>query len=226
MAVINRLTQLDAYAIMNALVAQATGQSDISVVDTSTFVSAGNSVLATGYENVLNSLSLVLGRTLVAVRPYKAKLASIQAMNSDVYSHRLRKISYFGRNNLPAGDWNTNLFPENLAQGNTNAQVTTSGHEATKSMWVQNQPQVLEMNFSGSDVWQTSTTVYRYQLQQAFRDEESFGQFVTGIMTEKANDIESTREAFNRMAVVNKIAEVFDTGVSAQKVNLTEAYNT
>ena len=225
MAVINRLTQQDAYAVMNALVAQATGQSDIAVVDTSTFVSAGNTVLATGVENVLNSLSLVLGRTIVAVRPYKAKLASIQAMNTDVYSHRLRKISYFGRNNLPAGDWNTNLFPENLAQGKTNAQDTTTGHEATKSMWVQNQPQALEMNFSGSDVWQTSTTVYRKQLQQAFRDEESFGQFVTGIMAEKANDIESTREAFNRMAVVNKIAEVFDMGTDAQKVNLTKAYN-
>lgn len=222
---INRLTAQDCYAVMNALVAQATGQSDISVVNTSTFVSAGNSVLATGYENTLNALSLVLGRTLVAVRPYKAKLASIQAMNSDVYSHRLRKISYFARNNLPAGDWNTSLFPENLYQGKTNAQDTTSGHESTKSMWVQNQPQVLEMNFSGSDVWQTSTTVYRYQLQQAFRSEEDFGQFVTGIMTEKANDIESTKEAFNRMAVVNKIAEVFDTGVSAQKINLTKAFN-
>lgn len=225
MATINRLTQQDAYAIMNSLVAQATGQTDIVAVDTSTFVSAGERVLATGYENVLNSLSLVLGRTLVAVRPYKAKLSTIQAMNSDVFSHRLRKISYFARNNVPAGNWNTNLFPANLANGKTNAQDTTVGSEATKSMWVQNQPQVLEMNFSGSDVYQTSTTVYRYQLQQAFRSEEDFGQFVTGIMTEKANDLESNKEAFNRMAVVNKVAEVFDTGVDAQKINLTKAYN-
>lgn len=225
MATINRLNPVDAYALMNALVAQATGQSDISVVNTSTFVSAGNAVLATGYENVLNSLSMVLGRTLVAVRPYKAKLSTIQAMDSGVFSHRLRKISYFARNNVPAGNFNTSLFPENLYQGKTNAQDTTSGHESTKSMWVQNQPVPLEMNFCGSDVWQTSTTVYRYQLQTAFRSEEDFGQFVTGIMTEKANDIESTKEAFNRMALVNKIAEVYDTGVDAQKINLTKAFN-
>lgn len=225
MAVINRLTQKDVYAVMNALVAEATGQSDIAVVDSSTFASAGATVLQTGFENVINALSLVLGRTLVAVRPYKAKLASIQAMNTDAYSHRLRKISFFARNNVPAGNWNTQAYPENLFQGNTNAAVATSGHEATKSMWVQNQPQALEMNFSGSDVWQTSTTVYRNQLKQAFRSEEDFGYFVSGIMTEKANDIESTKEAFNRLAVVQKIGETFDIGNAAQKVNLTKAFN-
>ncbi len=225
MASINRLTPRDCYAVMNALVAQATGQSDISVVNTSTFVSAGESVLATGYENTLNALSLVLGRTLVAVRPYKAKLSTIQAMNSGVFSHRLRKISYFARPNLPAGNFNTNLYPENLFMGKGNGQDTTVGHESTKSMWTQNQPVVLERNFNGCSVYQTSTTVYRYQLQQAFRSEEDFGQFVTGIMTEKANDLESNKEAFNRMAIVNKIAEVYDTGVDAQKINLTKAFN-
>ena len=35
------LNTQDAYALMNALVAEATGQSDISVVDLSSFVSAG-----------------------------------------------------------------------------------------------------------------------------------------------------------------------------------------
>lgn len=219
------LTPLDCYALMNELVAQATGQKDIAVVDTTSFVSAGETVLSTGYENTLDALSLVLGRTLVAVRPYKAKLASIQAINTEMYSHRLRKISYFSRNNLPAGNFNTQLYPENLEQGKTNAADATSGHESTKSMWVQNQPQPLEMNFAGSDVWQTSTTVYRYQLKAAFRDEQSFAAFVAGIMTEKANDIESTKEAFNRMAVVDKIARVYLSGVSAQKVNLTEAFN-
>lgn len=219
------LTPLDCHALMNALVAQATGQSDLSVVDTSSFVSAGEKVLATGYENVLNSLSLVLGRTLIAVRPYKAKLSSIQAYSTGEYSHRLRKISYFSRKALPAGNWNTDLYPENLWQGKTNAQDTTSGHESTKSQFVQNQPQVFEMNFGGSDVWQESTTVYQYQLKQAFRDEASFAEFVAGIMTEKANDIESEKEAFARMTLLNKIGDVFLTGNSAQKVNLTYEFN-
>ena len=111
------LTPQDCYALMNALVAEATGQSDISVCDLSSFVSAGEKVLATGAENTLNALSLVLGRTIIAVRPYKAKLSGIQAMNTGEYTHRLRKISFYSRKALPAGDWNTDVAPENLFQG-------------------------------------------------------------------------------------------------------------
>lgn len=219
------LTPQDCYALMNALVAEATGQSDISVCDLSSFVSAGEKVLATGAENTLNALSLVLGRTIIAVRPYKAKLASIQAFNTGEYTHRLRKISFYSRKALPAGDWNTDVAPENLFQGKTNAQDTTSGHESVKSMWVQNQPQALEMNFAGQDVWDESTTIYEYQLKPAFRDPAVFAQFVAGIMTEKANDIESEKEAFNRVTLLNKIGAIMLTGSSAQKVNLTYEFN-
>lgn len=219
------LTPKDVHALMNLLVREATGQEDLDVVDTSSFVQAGERVLATGYENTLNALSMVLGRTLIAVRPYKAKYRTIQAMNTGEYSHRLRKISYYAKNALPAGNFNTQLYPENLFQGNTNAQVTTDDHEATKSMWLQNQPVPFELNFAGSDVWQDSITVYDYQIKNAFRSEEEFARFAAGFMTEKANDIESQKEAFNRMAVLNKIASVYSTGNTEQVVNLTYEFN-
>lgn len=221
------LTQRDIHALMNALVKEATGQENtIQVVDSSTFVSAGETVLATGTENILNSLSLVLGRTLMAVRPYKAKLALINALNTGVYSHRLRKISYYSREAQASGDWNTQLFT-NLADGFTNGQNPDENGDAqsTKSMWEQNQAVTLEMNFAGSSVWEDSTTVYENQLQQAFRSEDAFGSFVAGIMTEKANDIESQKEAFNRMALLNHIAGAYDLNMDRSVVNLTYEYN-
>lgn len=219
------LTPQDAYVLMNALVHEATGQSDINVVDLSSFVSAGEKVLSTGTENTLNALSLILGRTIVATRPYKAKLSSIQAIDTGEYTHRIRKISYYAKNALPAGDWNTNLYPENLYQGKGDAQDTTSGHESVKSMWTQNQPQVLEMNFVSQNVYDYTLTIYEYQLKPAFRDPAVFAQFVSGIMTEMANDIESEKEAFNRIAILNKIGDIYLNGSAAQKVNLTAAYN-
>ena len=83
------LTQKDCHALMNLLVKEATGQdATIQVVDSSTFVSAGEQVLATGTENVLNALSLVLGRTFMAVRPYNAKLALINAVNTGEYTFK------------------------------------------------------------------------------------------------------------------------------------------
>lgn len=219
------LTPRDAYALMNALVEQATGRESVTMVDSSNFISIGEKVLATGYENTLNALSLVLGRTLVAVRPYKAKLASINAINTGAYSHRLRKISYYSRPALPTGAFNTDINAGNHETGHTNAESSTSGHTAVKSMWLQNQPIPLERNFAGSSVWQTSTTVYRDALKQAFASESNFIDFVNGIMTEKANDIESEKEAFSRLAVLGKMAQIADNGTAEQYVNLTAAYN-
>lgn len=65
---------VDAYAVMNDLVRQATGQEPtINVVDTSSFIDAGKSVLDTGVENVLNALNVLIGRTIIATRPYTGK---------------------------------------------------------------------------------------------------------------------------------------------------------
>lgn len=225
----NALTPVDAHAIINELVKEATGQASITAVDTSSFVAAAELVLATGVENTLNALSLVLGRTLMAVRPYNAKLAILNQLNSNGYAARLRKISFYSRDALPAGDVNTDLYT-NLADGYDNgtngATGSTPATNSTPSMWVQNQPIPLECNFSSIDVYQDSTTVYEYQLKQAFRDEASFNAFVAGILTEKGNDIESQKEAFNRMTLLNHIAAVLDAGATESKVNLTSAFNT
>lgn len=220
------LTPVEAYALMDELHAQATGQKTLTGVNASNFASVGEDVLATGYENTLNALSLVLGRTIVAVRPYSSKFGQIQAISTGAYTHRLRKISFYSRNDLPAGNWNTNLFPENLIAGATHQKVTTPGSEATASMWLQNPPVPLEQNFAGSFVWQTSTTTYRDALKMAFNSVESFSAFAAGALTELANDIESDKESFRRAAVLQHIGMTYDAGTTEQKVNLTAAYNT
>ena len=218
------LTTKDAYQIINLLVREATGQdASIQAVDPSTFVSVGETVLATGVENTLNALSIVLGRTFAAVRPYNAKFASVNAINSGLYSNRLRKISFYAREAVVDGAENTDL-KTNFADGYDNG---SNGGASAASMWEQNQPLPLEMNFGGSSEWQTVTTVYEKQLQVAFRSPEDFAAFVNGIMTEKGNDIESEKEAFNRMTVLNAMAGVYDLSsyMDGSAVNLTTEFN-
>ena len=110
------LTPQDAHAIINAVAEQATGQTSLTATNTSSFVSVGEMILATGMENTMQALSLVLGRTMAAVRPYDAKFSLVNAVNTGAYSHRFRKISYYADDALPSGDWNTQLFT-NLADG-------------------------------------------------------------------------------------------------------------
>lgn len=220
------LTPRDAHTLMNLLVKEATGQDGtIQAVDSSTFVSAGEQVLATGMENTLNALSLVLGRTFMAVRPYDAKLRIINAINSGAYTSRMRKISFYFRESQASGDWNTQSYT-NLAMDYDNGDNSNS---STPSMWVQNQPVPLELNFAGRSVWEDSTTVYEYQVKQAFRSEEEFSSFVAGILTEKGNDIESQKEAFNRMTLLNYIGGVYDLNAGGfmpgSAVDLVAAFN-
>lgn len=222
------ITPRDAHALMNELVKQATGQQSIRVIDSSTFVSAGELVMLTGTENVINSLNIVLGRTMVAARPYKAKLALMDAVNTGAYTNRMRKISFYSKDALASGAFNTNLFT-NLKEGYTAGENKDSqgAAQSTKSQWEQNQPVALEMNFAGASTWQKCITTYEQQLKVAFRGEAEFAEFVAGYMTEHYNDIESEREAFNRMTLLNKIAATYDMSavMPGSVINLTAEFN-
>lgn len=223
------LTPQDCHVLMNELVHMATGRTDITVIDTSSFVSAGETVLQSGMENTLNALSLLIGRTFMAVRPYDARLNIINNIDTNGFTGRLRKISFYSRDALASGDWNTQLNGANLKTGATNGEIVNAdpSKSATKSMWEQNQPIPLEMNFSGISVWEDSTTIYQNQLKQAFRSESEFAQFISGVMTEKANDIESQKEAFNRMTLLNRIGMSYaiKTTVPSGAINLTKKFN-
>lgn len=217
------LTPKDCYALINLISKEITGQNPtIQAVNSSTFVSVGESILRSGTENTLNALSLVLGRTFVAVRPYEAKLQIINAANSGLYANRMRKISYYSRNAQASGAFNTDLYT-NHAMGYDNG---NNGGASLPTMWEQNAPIPLEMNFGGRSVWDDSTTIYEDQIQVAFRDEGEFAKFVSGIMTEKGNDIETQKEAFNRMTMLNFMAGIYDmNSVTGGAIDLTAGFN-
>lgn len=224
------LTPNDGYAIMTELVREATSQKTITVVNMSDYISAGETVLQTGYENVFNALGIVMGRLLVAARPYKAKLALINSLNTDCYTSRMRKVSFYSKDPVASGMFNTDLFT-NLKDKYTNGENEVGGvAQSTKSMWEQNQAMPLSVNFAGSTVWDHTITMYEEQIRAAFRDPVELAQFVQGMLIEHDNDIESTKEAFNRMNLLSKIAATYYydavlSQVVGSAVNLTAAYN-
>lgn len=219
------LTPKDGYQLVNEIVRQATGQNSIAVVDASTFVSAGETLLAQQRENVLNAISIVLGRTFAAVRPYRARLISLNAINSGVYTNRFRKISYYTQDALPSGyfntDANTNFAPGYTAGDNNGA--------STKSQYEQHPAMPLEMNFGGSTTWQDCITYYEDKLETAFNSVESFNAFIEGILVIHGNLIEHQKEAWNRMTLLSAVAArnyLEAQGItSGCVINLTTEFN-
>ena len=218
------LTPVDAHNIMNLLLRQATGEQTLTVTDTSTFISAGELVLATGMENVTNSVSIVMNRLIVSARAYNARMRIVQTDEVGSYSNRARKISFYSQNALPDGSHNTDLYT-NLAAGYTSGE---NGGASTKSQWEQHPAMPLEMNFAGTNVWQHCITMYEDQLKIAFRNEEEFNRFVSGYLQEHANDIEQEREGFYRALLLNRIGMTFDmtSDMPGALVDLTTAFNT
>lgn len=218
------LTAKDVTGIMNLLYRQATGRDDIANVDLSNFASVGEQVLATGKENVLNSLSIVLGRTISAIRPYGAKLGIIDSISTGEYTHRFRKISYYSKDAIEAGFVNTDIST-NMKDGYDNG---TNNNHSTPSMWKQDVPPVLELNFAGQDVWQEELTIFEKQVSTAFRSPDELASFLNGILTQKLNSIEKRKEGFRRGTLLQHIAGVYklgDTNSKGSVVNLTARYN-
>lgn len=222
------LTPQDCHAIVNLIQKEMSGQDgNVTTVNSSNFVSVGETILASSKENIYNALSVVLGRTLVAARPYAAKLWLINAQNTGVYTHRMRKISFYDRGAVASGDFNTQLFT-NLEDGFDNGENESGGTpQSTKDQWEQRQVYPLEINFGGSSVLEYGITWYEDQVKNAFRSEEDFSAFWAGALAEHANAIEQRKEAFNRMTVLNFMAGCYNLSSAGMgAINLTSTFNT
>ena len=211
----------DAYQVMNSLARQATAQSDITVTDHTSFIDAGTKTLATGTENVLNTIARTIASVIMQTRPYKGKFSLISA-TFDQFNTRKAKISFYSDDNSASGAFNTDLNT-NIATGN----VESSG---AGSMWEQKLPRVVERFFLSEAAWDKFYTTPMVQLQNAFNDESTFVAFMNGVLTEITNDIESTIEARNRAIVADRVAGVYlqnANGVLGDEtvVNMTEYFN-
>lgn len=209
----NTLTPTDVYGIVNAMSAEMFGQnSTLTAFNTSTFATVGEAMLRTGYENTVGALSAVIGRTIIAARPYRGKFRIIMRVPQE-FGLVTRKISFYATKLEASNDWNTNINATQIVDG------------ASIDPWTITKTYPLEINFAGLKVTQKNYTIFRYQLKQAFKDEASFGSFVSGLLVRIANDLEVMMDAENRLQVVNAIGATYNAGAARQKVNLTTEFN-
>ena len=207
----NTLTPRDVYQLMNSIVSQATGQTSHAVVDTSTFVSVGETLLRTAPENTLNAISTVLADTIFSVRPYRGKLESLR-VSQRRWGAQVRKIVPLYSEAEASEDWNTDLNATQLDDGNS------------IDMYKIKKPKVLQLNFYGTAVLQKHITRFRDQLALAFTSEEEFVRFIDAIMTEFNNEIELLNENKTRLTLINFMLGIHDMGLT--EVDLVANYNT
>lgn len=206
----NVLTPVDVYALMNAVVSQATGRTDLAVVDTTTFSSVGEIVLRTGTENTLNAISTVIGKTIFSVRPYKGKLESLRVAQQR-WGGQVRKIINLYDEAEPSTDWNTPSLKNTLDDG------------SSVDMYKIRKPKAVQLNFYGTKILQKHITRFRDQLSLAFHNEDEFIRFIDSVMVEFSNEIELLNEAESRATLLNFMAGISSMGLT--EVDLVAEYN-
>ena len=225
----------DGYALMNAVMAQLTGQDSYQVIDAQGFLDAGKLAMEYKTDEIFNALTIVGARLFTATRPYKAPLWLIDSINSGYFNNRIRKISYYSTWALPSGAFNTNLFT-NFADGFDNGKNFNSSNppvaRSTNDMFEQHPVHPLEMNFMNSTVWQDCITRYEDQIKIAFSSEDEWERFWAGVLTEKSNDIEQRKESHNRLTLLSRMGIAAAMGDPASNIkglstviDLTALYN-
>ena len=206
----NVLTPVDVYALMNAVVSQATGRPDLAVVDTTTFSSVGAIGLLIGTENTLNAISTVIGKTIFSVRPYKGKLESLRVAQQR-WGGQVRKIINLYDEAEKSDDWNTDVTQNALDDG------------ASVDMYKIRKPKAVQLNFYGTKILQKHITRFRDQLSLAFHNEDEFIRFIDSVMVEFSNEIELLNEAESRATLLNFMAGISSMGLT--EVDLVAEYN-
>lgn len=203
----NTLTIDQASTVLNAIVAQATGNTAIATADTKDFVTVAQTGLLAGYDPLLSAISQVLSRTIFSVRPYTRKFKSLEA-DSITYGNHVRKLNIADKAAV-----NDDRLP--LTDG-----LAVDQQKVSK-------PTILQTNFYGAQTYQRQYTIFKDQLDTAFNSPEEFARFISMVVQNVSDMIEQDHEQFARMTVANYIGGVISGPNAAnQVIHLLTEYNT
>lgn len=199
------MTTEQIYALVNEVNAEAYGANALSVVDTSSLISLGNTVLSstTNTEAFLNTLAQRIGRTILRFREYRNKLGDM-VLNDFEYGAILQKIKV----RMPEAEEDESF---DLSNG-----ASVDHYKVAK-------PDVDQKLFVTRTPYQFHITVQRTTLKEAFLSEEAMGSFIGVVFGEVRNAIEVSLENLGRITLATAIAEC--DGTTRIRHLLTE-YNT
>ena len=193
------------YALVNEVNAEAFGSNALAVVDTSSLISLGNTVLSssTNTEAFLNTLAQRIGRTILRFRDYRNKLGDM-VLNDFEYGAILQKIKVI----MPEAE-KDEMY--GLVDGNSVDHYKVAKPDVNQKLFVTRTP------------YQFHITIQRETLKEAFLDETAMGSFIAVVFGEVRNAIEVSLENLSRVTLATAIAETAGTG---RFIELVSEYNT
>lgn len=200
---VNTMTFEQSAAFLQDLYEQATGQKAIAVTDTGTFTTVGTTLLQMGYDQVTQSLTQLLARSIYSIRPYSQKFKSLN-VTEEKWGAVVRKINYIDSDIV-----------------NDDSLSLVDGQSADQ--WEVRKPKILQTNFYGAHNYSDFVTIYTYQLDAALRDAAEFGRWLAGVLQNIADKLTQIEEAEARSLLINFITSKFKAD-TPNAINVLQAY--
>lgn len=201
---VNVMNFEQAAQLLTTLHEQATGQTALTPTDESSFISMAQATIRAGLDPVMNSLSVMVGETLVAVRPYEGKLTGLEKS---------------------AGEWGGIKRKINFIEGTPEENKAYDLEDGTSvDPFAIKKAKVLETHYYGRDIWSDVYTIPDYQLETAFSSSAEFANFISGLMQHFDNQRVQWFEDMRRALISNFIAAKYTSG-GDQVVHLLTEYN-
>ena len=198
------MTTEQIYTLVNEVNAEAFGTNALTVVDTSSLISLGKTVLSssTNTEAFLNTLAQRIGRTILRFRDYRNKLGDM-VLNDFEYGAILQKIYVY----MPKAEEDQSY---DLVDGQS-----VDHYEVSK-------PQVDQKLFVTRTPYQFKITIQDEHLKEAFLTESAMGAFIGVVFGQVRNAIECSLENLARVTLATAIAE---TAGTSRMIDLVTLYN-
>lgn len=197
------IASFDSTKILNSIVKQATGISDIAVINEG-FVSIATVALGIAPDTLLSAVSQVISRTIFSVRPYNRKFAGLFIDNMKWGNH-VRKI------NIGDKDLELNVSYDLIDGQSVDADIVSK-------------PDILQTNFYGQCVYSKHYTIFRDQLNIALQNEAEFERFYTMLVQNTMDMIEQCHENTARATIANFIGGKVKSDIN-NVIHLVTEYN-
>lgn len=201
------VTQL--YSILNAVAAQALGESAIAVVDTRSMVALGDAVMSSDTDVDLFTGALVdrIGRTIVSVREWNDPENDPLVKKPFDFGIALQKIYVDLEDASPNNAW----------------EIGKPGY--TPSWCPVIKPSVESRLFNKLSTWEFDFTIPDTLLRTAFINETEMSAFITAIYTAMENSLALSIRDANNLTRATAIAYTLNHG-GINAINVLAEYNT
>ena len=191
------------YEIVNDVFKQSTGRTDITAVDTASFIAMGDAVLnqSNNVEPFMNTLVQRIGATIMSYRAYTSMLSEL-AFTDMQWGAIMQKIKVA----MPEAIADVSV---DLVDGESIDHYIVAKPKSKQKLFVVRSPYTYEV------------TIQREWLKEAFTSEGAMESFIGAIFGELRNAMSLAQENLGRATMANFIANVGDS----QKIHLLTEYS-